>query len=155
MKRARASMAAKLNLPGLVGQTFAAMEIAEEEIARAHLTKAESSKAFGAMCPTEPIRGKALELYRAHAKELVSRVKAGADLRPATDAELLAVFSDTSLIAPTGQNGAAAFEALWARVFPRAKIGGEPAGREHWKGAVDEVIETARRKYTVETRGRE
>lgn len=153
MKRASGGMAAKLGLPGEVGRMFEAMEIAEVEIARGGLTKVEGSRVFGVACPNPPIRGKSLELYRAHVKELIARVKVGADLRPATDAELLAVFSDTSLIAPMGQNGAAAFEALWARVFPKAKIEGQSAGREQWAGAVAEVIETARRKYTVAERG--
>lgn len=153
MKRASGGMVAKLQLPGVVGGLFGAMEIAEEEIKAAQLTRVQGSTAFLALCPSPALRGKDLSLYRAHAREILQRIKSGADLRPATDAELLAVFSDTSLIAPFGRNAAAAFEALFARVMPEAKIDGEALPGGAWPGAISEVIEMARRKYTVSGRG--
>jgi hypothetical protein len=53
-------------------------------------------------------------VYRTHCRELLDRVAAGADTRPATDAEKLAVLSAASQTAPL--NGGA--ETLYARRFP-------------------------------------
>lgn len=138
---------------GRVMGTFERMGVAEEEIARVKLDKAQQSRAFAALCPSDPLLGKALDLYRAHAVEIVQRVRDGRDLRPATDAELLAVFSDTSLKAPPHATAIAAMEELFARCFPAKKLGGRKQGRELYKGAINETITQARRKFAVHNRG--
>lgn len=130
--------------------TFDCMEVAERELARARLTKKQGQNAFRLVTPTNPLINKSIELYRAHAAELIQRVKKGHDTRPATDAELLAVFLDTSLKAPLHRNACAAVDILFARVFPKGQI--EFGTPETWPGGAREEIEKARRKFRQEER---
>lgn len=131
---------------------FVCMELAEKEIKKAKLTKAQGSKAFKALCPSGPLRGKTLELYRMHAREICQRIKRNQKLEPATDAELLAVFSDTSLIAPFHNTASAAMEILFQSCFPAGSIqtGRDSVPHEQWPGAAREEIEKARKKFSQE-----
>lgn len=135
-----------------MGFVFKCMEIGEEEIKRAKLTKAQGSAAFKALCPSSPLRGKSLELYRAHAREICARIKKGSKLEPATNAELLAVFSDTSLVAPFHNTAHAAMEILFQSCFPTGSIqtGRHAVPHEQWPGAAREEIEKARKKFSQE-----
>lgn len=132
------------------------MGVAEEEIASAKLNKAQSSAAFRAASPTDPLIGKSLDLYRAHAREICARVKVGAPLDLATDAECLAVFSNTSLIAPLGRNATAAMETLFTKIYPKKDlVFSKHSPDESWKGAAYEAITEVRRKFSVRGRGKE
>ena len=135
------------NLTGTISGVFACMEVAEEEIQKARLSKAQSSRAFRALCPGDALRGKSLEIYRLHAREIIERIRASEKLEPATDAELLAIFSDTSLVAPMNRTGQACFEHLFYKLFP-GKVAGE-AARGPWPHAVNEQLTAARKKFSA------
>ncbi len=129
---------------GRVRDAFDCMGVAEEEMAAA---KADGTL-FAALVPTAPLLGKSLDLYRAHARELVQRAAAGAELEPATEAELLSVMLETALTAPLKREGQALAEHLFARVFPAGAAGvvGE-VEREKWPGQVAEDLAALRRRY--------
>lgn len=64
---------------------FQAMGIAEEEIAAGKKRASKSrhtaiDAVFGSACPSPLLRGKSLELYRAHVRELVQRAEKGVGL---------------------------------------------------------------------------
>jgi len=130
-----------------IGGIFACMEVGEEEIQKARLTKAQGSRAFRALCPSDALRGKSLDLYRLHAREIIERIKTSEKLEPATDAELLAIFSDTSLVAPMNRTGQACFEHLFYKLFP-GKVAGEAAPGP-WPHAVNEQLTAARKKFAA------
>lgn len=133
----------------LIGRTFARMEIAEDEIARAkerHPTAAARlDRAFGILCPTAPINDKSTDVYRAHVAELLDRVARDEDTTLATRAEVLCLLLDTSLKAPLRPEAQACAERLFAGVT------GEPAPgpgatAEPWPQAAAEVLADCARK---------
>ena len=140
-----------------VAFTFDCVGIAEEELKAAKLPKDQDSRVFRAGCPSPPLCDKGIGLYRAHIRELIERAREGADLRPATDAELLAVVSETSLIAPLSAGAVATAAYLFERVFPDqadAVFGsGNDRPRASWPGQVSEYLTDMRRKFRVEERG--
>ena len=92
---------------------------AEEEIEAAQLRHGERDrgllwKNFRLLRPTHDRPWPEL-VYRMHCRELLDRIAAGVDTRPATDAEKLAVLSAASQTAPL--NGAA--ETLYLRLGSR------------------------------------
>jgi hypothetical protein len=102
---------------------FAAMEWAEEEIAaaqRRHTGQADAIwHTFQILTPRDIGPGMGTEfVYRGHVRELLDRVAAGADLRPATAAEVLLVLVDTSLRAPMHGPGAGLYFRMWQKAFP-------------------------------------
>lgn len=107
---------------GAITQTFRRMEIAEREIARAKeefpLLATQIHESFRALCPTEPLRRLSDKVYRHHCRELLERVASGRDLRPGTDAELVAVISEASLAAPPDRATTYLYWQLFERVFP-------------------------------------
>ena len=135
---------------------FDCMGVAEELLRDVPKRRRDFSP-FIALRPTAPLQGKALELYRAHARELVGRVRAGAKqaaMEPATDAELLAAMHATSLVAPLTQGGFAVAAELFRRCFPEDAV--EVFGDDHrepWPGYVAEELGKMRRKFAVEGRG--
>lgn len=94
-------------------------------------------------------------LYRSHCRELLARVVAGADTRPGTAAEVCAVCSVTSAIAPF----TAAAVGLYLRMWHAAGLG-QIAGvtddldyYEHTVGSrINELEALTRRQLTVATR---
>lgn len=103
-----------------VGGIFRAMEIAEEEIAEARgTTKVDKDDpvwdAFALLRTTDPLMSTEF-VYRAHCRELLERVKAGEDTRPATDAEIACGITRASHEVP--MHGA--IVGLQARLFKRA-----------------------------------
>lgn len=127
-----------------VGYAFDCMEVAEEEIRRAGTVP---RNAFAACCPTPILRGLGLDLYRAHAKEIIQRVKNRRDLAPATDAELCAVMSRTSLDAPLNRKGAAVYTFLFNKLFPEHGI---KVSVEEYPGQVEEEIADMRKRFRQE-----
>jgi hypothetical protein len=102
---------------------FAAMEWAEEEIAAAQRRHPHQADAiwhtFKILTPRDIGPGMGPEfVYRGFARELLDRVAAGADLRPATAAEVLLVLVDTSLQAPMHGPGAGLYFRMWQKAFP-------------------------------------
>jgi len=132
---------------------FSAIEVAEEEIAafrRQHPEKdRELWNSFMALKITPPLREKSLRLYRAHCRELLERVVAGQDLRPGTNAEILAVLSNASLVAPlTHQAAVLAFRLADELLGWREGV----EYNEPWPGAADELAAVLRHKLTVPDR---
>jgi hypothetical protein len=68
---------------------LACVEVAEEEIAAANLPSGLRERAFGALCQTAPLRGKSPDLYRAHARELLQRLRRGEPLALGTHEEFI------------------------------------------------------------------
>jgi hypothetical protein len=136
-----------------VADLFDCMAVAEEELDAARLTPEQRSQAFGFLCPTTPIRGKSLDLYRAHVRELLGRLREGATLEPGTLAECLSVCLYTAGDAPLRQEGQALAEWLYAAVFPHdpARLGASTMP-ERWEGQVQEDLAVLRRKLAVERR---
>jgi hypothetical protein len=145
------------HLPPSVTFAFDCMGIADE-LLRAVPKRRRDFSPFIALRPTRSLEGKTLDLYRAHARELVDRVQAGAKqsaMEPATDAELLCAVHETSLKAPLTAAGMAVAATLFGRCFPNQvkEIFGEDEYREPWRGYVEEQLATMRRKFTVSGRG--
>ncbi|MEV7123961.1 hypothetical protein [Kitasatospora griseola] len=102
--------------------------VAEEEIAAARERHGERDRgpiwgAFLLLQHTEPLEH-APSLYRAHVRELLDRVAAGRDTRPATDAELLASLSAGSVQVPAGPGALC----LAARLIARLPADALPPG---------------------------
>jgi hypothetical protein len=143
---------------GIIGRAFDLMEVAEAEIkaemARFPRAKRRINSAFGILCPPEGIGRCADEVYRAHVRELLGRVRRGEDTRPGTKAEALVALSHMSLKAPPGQQAAALQERLFVEIFGVERIGGSPHQliTEPWLRACDEMLVQLRRKLAVEGR---
>jgi len=129
---------------GTLVDTFGRMDVAEETIAEAGLTKAQSQGAFARCCPTQPLRGKSLDVFKSHCAEIARRVKAGEDLALATEAEVLCALVDAALVAPLRREGAALADWLWPRVMAYPLPG--PTTPEAYSGQVAEDLAQARRK---------
>jgi len=57
-------------------------------------------------------------IFRAHCRELLDRVAAGKDVRPGTDAEMIAAMRESSLTAPLSSAAATLYFRIAARSFP-------------------------------------
>jgi hypothetical protein len=97
-------------------------------------------------------------LYRAHCKELLTRIAKGGkrkDLDNATDAECLAAIMGFSLQHPLSNDYAYAYYQLFIKLFPEIKF--EPVMEdgmyESWPGRFDEIITTLKRKLHQKGRG--
>ena len=125
-------------LPAEVHGLFDLMKIAEEEIARG------GADAFAFLCPPPGFTSLDERVYRAHARELVERVKRGERLEDGTKAEVMVLLSQQTLLAPPTQQYAALYEKLFAEIFGTS-VEGEPA-REPWPKASEELLADLRRK---------
>jgi hypothetical protein len=74
-------------------------------------------------------------IYAGHARELLDRLAAGKDTRPATDAEICLICSEMSLRAPLTSGGTGVYFNAWMRAFP---------GHDVWDGMADEAAYHAR-----------
>lgn len=132
-----------------VARTLDLSQVAHEEIESAKRESpehgAELRRLFPVLVPGEVGRFGAT-LYRVHARELCERVLDGLDLRPGTDAEILAVLSNASLKAPLTVEPAALFEAVFARCFDASRVLEGGPRPEPWQGSNDELARTLRRK---------
>ena len=97
------------------------IEWAEDEIAQAtkrHPAEADVLyHAFTILTPPPSMPATEF-VHRGHARELLERLAADQDTRPATDAELCVICSETSLRAPLTSAGAGLYFRAWARAFP-------------------------------------
>lgn len=134
---------------------FNHMGIAEEVIAAASGGKDREleSRAFGVMCPSDPLRGKSIEVYRAHCTELMQRVMAGEDTRLATKAEVLCGMMAAATAAPLNAAGGALADWLFSEVMPSAHGRlSQAAPREFYQGQVAEDFAAAQRKMSDPSR---
>lgn len=136
---------------GLIGSAFACMEIAESEIAEArkrYPTKSEEiNGAFGLLCTPEILQGKALQLYRMHAREVVTRIGEGLEPR-VSNAMVLAALSEWSLEHMPNQDARAAMEQLYLEVFDEIPGGEILPTPEYTPGGAVQVIEGVRRRLS-------
>ena len=73
-------------------------------------------------------------VYRGHCREILDRLAAGEDTRPATDAEICMVCSEMSLQAPLVSAAAGLYFAAWLRAFPDHPVwDGQDAEVQHYK----------------------
>jgi len=95
---------------------------AEEEIEAAQLRHGEKDRgplwhSFRLLKPTHELAWPEL-VYRAHCCELLDRVAAGIDTRPATDAEKIAVLSAASQVAPLNSGAETLYLRIGTHLFP-------------------------------------
>ncbi len=99
------------------------MEIAEEEIeagkSRHPLASDRIHEAFKYLRPTDALAEMGEKLYRAHVKELIQRVASETDTRPGTTAEMVAILSRLSTVAPFPRSSQLLYEKLFTALFPR------------------------------------
>jgi len=134
---------------GRVVRAFYLMGIAEEEIKAAQKRmprfKKRVNAAFAVLHPGELLTYSD-EIYRHHCRELIGRMVRHQDIRLATDAEVLVMFSRTSLAAPLASQFAHAMSTVFLRVFPHADPEQFATGAEAWTGNCEEIINDARRR---------
>lgn len=145
---------------GPIKQAFHLMGIAEEEIAagqRRHPSKAKEihKAAFMAVQPYHKEFWRAPDnVYRAHCREIIDRVAAGAKLEIATDAEILYGLYSACQKAPPGDHFSLLYQRLFIKIFPDQKIiKNDSLFRESWPQAVEEMYYQFRVKLRVEKRG--
>jgi hypothetical protein len=160
---ARRATSGALDLACLLAQVsgglqplLAAMDWADEEIvaaSRRHPGQADVLyHAFGALTPRNVGPGMGTEfVYRSHARELLERIAAGADLRPATAAEICLALSQVSQVAPMHGSAAGLYLRMWLQAFPDHPVTSDQADNqshyEHLYGRqIDELEDTMRRK---------
>ncbi len=134
----------------------AAMDWAEDEIARATRRHPDHADAlyhsFGLIRPRDIGPGMGSEfVYRSHAAELLDRIAAGADTRPATAAELCLVCCEASLRAPLHGPTAGVYFRTWLRAFPdRSITPGQADEQVHYEKLygtqIDDLERTLRQK---------
>ena len=138
-----------------IGACFRRMSIAEEEIATAKRRCPRKAKALHAsfgILYTSTLARFSDDIYRSHVRELLARVMRREDTRLATDAELLAMFSETSLRAPLASSYANAMSVVFHSVFPHADMNRFQAGHAAYPKDAEEII-TAARKRLAHDRG--
>jgi hypothetical protein len=107
---------------GLIDDVLDRCTWAEEEIEAAQRRHGERDRgplwnSFRLLKPTHERAWPEL-VYRAHCRELLDRVAAGIDTRPATDAEKIAVLSAASQAAPLNSGAETLYLRIGTRLFP-------------------------------------
>lgn len=139
-----------------LADAFAVIGWAEDEIVRAisrHREHADTLyHSFGLIRPRDIGPGMGAQfVYRSHAAELLERVAAGADIRPATAAELCLFCCEVSHRTPLHGPAAGVYFRLWLRAFPDKPITPGQAGDQvHYEKLygtrIDDLERTLRQK---------
>jgi hypothetical protein len=108
---------------------FKKMEWADDEIDKARVRHGETDRgplwhSFLTVRQNEPYMADEI-IYRAHAREILERIAAGRDVRPGTDAEMIAGLRQSSVVTPLSPAAATLYFRIAARSFPElwAKAG--------------------------------
>ena len=135
---------------------FSSMDWAEDEIERAARRHPDQTDAlyhsFGLLQPRDIGPGMGGEfVYRSHAAELLDRVAAGVDTRPATAAELCLVCCEASLRTPLDGPTAGMYFRMWLQAFPDTPItAGQADQQVHYERLygtqIDDLERTQRHK---------
>jgi len=143
-------------ISGGLQSLFTAMDWADEEIAaasRRHPGQADLLyHAFPVLTPRHVGPGMGTEfVYRGHVRELLDRLATGADLRPATAAEICLALSDVSMVVSMHGAGAGLYFRMWLAAFPGHPVTADQADHqshyEHLHGPqIDDLEKTMRRK---------
>jgi len=142
-------------MPGPIAGAFERMEIAEEEMERAGISRTPRD-CFRHLCPPEAMQGMADWMYRAHARELCQRAAKNGDLRPGTLAEVVCALHHVSLKSPLKHDAGG----LQTRSFLAVlDLVGKPAPkwlvddwREPYEGAHNEMLTETRHATRQEGR---
>jgi hypothetical protein len=107
---------------GAVGTMMGRAEDVIEQYKKKFPLRDEVHWCFGVLnCPV-CLYGLDLRLYDHHAGELIERVLAGQDTRPATDAELIAHLAAMAAKSPLRPAAVCLYTRLFKRVFPHVKL---------------------------------
>lgn len=131
-----------------IGKVFDLVKIAEEEIEDAVAKHPDKTKelrdAFQEHLFPGDLARFGERIYRAHAREILTRISEGTDPTLGTLAECLVTLSLASLKAPLTSGHLAAMEKAFKHVFPERDEAN--VGREAWPGETDEILNDIRRK---------
>jgi hypothetical protein len=110
------------DLGSVVSGVSEKMDWAEDEIEKAQARHGETGRgplwgSFRAVRQNENHMAEEI-IYRAHAREILDRVAAGRDVRPGTDAEMIAALRASSLVSPLPSAAATLYFRIAARSFP-------------------------------------
>ena len=137
------------------GKVFDCIGIAEEEITAAMeaTTDLELKERFNAsfkhLLPTEPLSSVSTEVYRSHAREILDRVEKEEDVRPGTNAEVLAVLVEASQRSPLNQTGFLLYCRLFREVMPQANEIHHTSpyeGQDYHEQVANDLLDHSRRK---------
>ena len=107
---------------GVISDTFRRIDIAEHEISvfkrRYPEHKEIIDQTFKALVPTKVLEKLSDDVYRAHAREILSRAVTQDDLRPATAPEILATLSAASKHVPLDRTATLLYFEIFAELFP-------------------------------------
>jgi hypothetical protein len=142
---------------------WAAVEQAEDEIDLAIARYPEQADllyhAFVLLYPRE--LGRALNtefVYRSHVRELLERVAAGTDTRPATAAELCVILAGLSHRAPLHAAATGLYFRIWLQAFPQHSFSAELAAQqghyEHLHARQIDALEQDLRRPAADPRRR-
>lgn len=137
----------------MVGAGLERVGWAEDEIEaaqRRHPAAADRLfHAFALLAPTEDRMVASERVYRAHARELLERVAAGADTRPGTDIELVLLCARVSLVTPLNRYAFTLYMRVFARALPELAVlsAEEASAYERVAGSgADSLEEESRRR---------
>lgn len=102
-----------------MSSVFARMDIAEQEIEKSQARHRETGR--GKLWGSFHLLKAPLEneiIYRVHCREILDRVAAGTDTRPATDAEMINALRAASRVSPLSSAAACLYFRITARSFP-------------------------------------
>lgn len=149
-------------LPDGMGQRldsiFQRMEYAEEVIeemkSRYPGREQEVHNTFKHLCPPPFFEEAGKSIYQAYCREIIMLVMSGKVKKkfPMTSAEICLVLKEMSLIAPLTHDAMSLYFKHFIQCFSQAEIAkvfpeGVPDVRETYKGALDELEYTLRRKF--------
>ncbi|MFF5085430.1 hypothetical protein ACFY36_51035 [Actinoplanes sp. NPDC000266] len=133
---------------------FEAMQIAEEEISAAQnrhpSAKDQIWRSFMLLLPSTSLLIKNELTYRSHCRELLDRVAAGADTRPATAAECCVALCETSLRVPLNTTAAGLYARMWKTAgLPTTELADASAHYEAIEGGgIDDAERELRAKLS-------
>lgn len=142
---------------GMLAQCFEQMEWAEDEITKAqrrHRGQADLMyHGFKLLTPTHELMGTRF-VYESHCRELLDRLAAGQDTRPATWAEVACQLCDASNVAPLTETAAGLYARAWqAAGFPDDVWEGSREHYESLRGTlIDDLERETRRKLAKDDR---
>lgn len=134
---------------------FGNMDIAEYEINMAKENyskrKDEIQDSFKYLCPPPIFRGKSMEVYRYHVKEIIKRIAMGKDkqkhLEIATDAEVMLHISEFSLKTPIINDLSYVYYMIFKKIFPKEARKFKENFYESWKGRGKELLNELKVKF--------
>jgi len=125
-------------------RAFELIAIAEQVIDEYKGKHPEVNNLFSALRPESDFGSMVDEVYEHHCHELIKRFIAGQKLEDGTDAEVMMVLSNTSIVAPLNLDGSLAYARIFDKIYGTKNEAG--FGKESYAGAIDEMIGEMKRK---------